>query len=282
MRMTNLEQNATDSGRYVRANGLDIYYEEQGEGEPLILIHGGTQTGSAWKPYLAAFAERYRVIMPDSRGHGRTSNPSGKMSFRLLADDMAGLVQALDLERPLIFGYSDGGQAALEIGMRYPDLPRALVIGGAYPELTEGSRRWVESILGDEQSPEVDIEKFERENPEFAAGLKEDHGPEAWKALLKNIKPMWNATLNYTDKDWARVTAPTLVVDGDRDGFVSVEDGVEMYRRLPNAEFMVVPGANHIHFMFSPTKIAAMQPLILDFLSRHSASAKQNTASDAA
>src|SRR6478609_2659416 len=166
-------------GRHVQANGVDIYYQEhsQSQGRPLILIHGGVLTGQSWQPYLTAFAEHYRVITPDTRGHGRTNNPTGSMSFRLLADDVAALAQALDLHKPLIYGYSDGGQVALELGMRYPELPKALVVGGAHLELTEGSRQWVRSVLGDAESPEVDSEKLEGDDPGFAAMLKRDHGP---------------------------------------------------------------------------------------------------------
>ena len=269
--MTMSQQTTTPQGHYVQANGLHIYYEEQGQGPPLLLIHGGILTADSWQPYRAAFAEHFRVIMPDSRGHGRTANPGGDLSFALLAENVVALIQALGLEKPLIFGYSDGGQVALEIGMRYPDLPQALVVGGAYVELTEGSREWVRSILGDAASPEVDIERFERENPRFAAGLAEDHGPAGWQPLLRQIKPMWNAALNYTAADFARVTAPTLVLVGDRDGFVPVEDGVKMYRLLPHAEFAAIPGADHTDFIFAPAKIALFQPLILDFLLRHSA-----------
>lgn len=268
--MTAPERTGTQTGRYVQANGLDIYYEEQGEGQPLLLIHGGALTGESWQPYLGAFAERFRVITPDSRGHGRTNNPTGGLSFRLLADDLVALAQALDLHKPLVYGYSDGGQVALEIGMRYPDLPGAIVVGGAHLELSEGSREWVRSILGDERSPDVDLEKFERENPGFAAMLQQVHGAEGWKRLLRQIKPMWSAPLNYTADDFARVTAPTLVLLGDRDGFVPVEDGVAMYRLLPNAELAVVPAAEHTDFIFSLAKVALLQPLVLDFLLRHS------------
>ncbi len=278
--MTTLEHTETQHGQYIQANGLDIYYEEHGQGKPLLLIHGGILTGDSWQPYLAAFAKQYRVITPDSRGHGRTANPTGRMSFELLADDTAALMQALDLQKPLICGYSDGGQVALEIGMRYPDLPQALVVGGAHLELSEGSRKWVQSILGDERSPDVDIEQFERDNPDFAAGLRQDHGPDNWKTLLKQIKPMWNAQLNYTPDDFARVVAPTLVLVGDRDEFVPVEDAVGMYRLLPNAEFAVVPGADHTDFIFSPAKVTPLQPLILDFLLRHSDSVGQPAPSE--
>ncbi len=107
--MTAPEHTETQHGHFIHANGLDIYYHEHGQGQPLLLIHGGTLSGESWQPYRTAFAEHYRVIAPDSRGHGRTANPTGTLSFGLLADDMVALVQALDLHKPLICGYSDGG-----------------------------------------------------------------------------------------------------------------------------------------------------------------------------
>jgi pimeloyl-ACP methyl ester carboxylesterase len=278
--MTTQDHTETQRGQYIQANGLNIYYEEYGQGKPLLLIHGGALTADSWQPYLAAFAKHYRVITPDTRGHGRTANPTGSISFRLLADDVAALVHALDLQKPLIYGYSDGGQVALEIGMRYPDLLQALVVGGAHLELTEGSRKWVRSILGDAQSRDVDFDRFERDNPGFAAMLQRDHGPDGWKTLLKEIKPMWNAQLNYTPDDFAGVVAPTLVLLGDRDGFVPVEDAVEMYRLLPDAELATIPGADHTDLIFSSPKVAVAQPLILDFLVRHSESVDRTAPSE--
>lgn len=268
--MTASERTETRQGHYIQANGLNIYYEEYGQGKPLLLIHGGILTGDSWQPYLPAFAEHYRVITPDSRGHGRTANPTGSMSFRLLADDVVALMQALDLQKPLIYGYSDGGQVALEIGMHQPDLPQAIVVGGAHLELSEGSHKWVQSILGDEHSPEVDFDLFQRDNPDFAAMLRRLHGEGNWKTLLKQVKPMWNARLNYTPGDFARMIAPTLVLVGDRDEFVPVEDSVEMYRLLPDAELAVGPRYDHTDFIFSSAKVARIQPIILDFLLRHS------------
>ena len=260
----------TQTGHYVQANGLNIYYEEHGHGKPLVLIHGGALSGASWRPYIAAFAEHYWVITPDSRGHGRTANPSGVMTFGLMADDVAALIQELGLQKPLICGYSDGGQVTIEIGMRYPNLAQALIIGGAYVELTEASRIWVRSILGDEQSPEVDFEEFERNDPGWVAMLQRIHGQDNWKTLMKQIKPLWNATLNYTPADFARIVAPTLVLLADRDGFVPVEEAVTMYRLLPNAELAVLPNAEHIDFIISRAKAALLQPLMLDFLERHS------------
>lgn len=279
--MEQTETPQTERSGYAQANGLHIYYEEYGPSRamPLILIHGGALTGGSWQPYLPAFSRHLRVITLDTRGHGRTANPTGEMTFGLLADDVAAFVRALGLRKPLIYGYSDGGQVVLEIGMRYPGLPRAIVVGGTHLELTEGSRKWVRSILGDAGSPDVDFEQFERENPDFATMLKEDHGPEGWKALLKQIKPMWNASLNYSPDDFARVVAPTLVLVGDRDGFVPVEDAVAMYRLLPVAELTVIPASDHTDLIFSPEKVALAQSHILDFLLRHSGKAEQSVLS---
>ena len=120
--MAQASRSATQHGQYARANGLKMYYEERGSGPPLILLHGGTATSSMWEPQIPFFIQHFRVITPDSRGHGKTNNPTGEFSYRLMADDVVGFIQGLGLTKPLICGYSDGGQIVLEIGMRYPGL----------------------------------------------------------------------------------------------------------------------------------------------------------------
>ena len=107
---------------YIEANGLRVYYEAHGEGEPLLLVHGGIATSRSWAAHLPAFTEHFRVFAPDSRGHGRTDNPAGELDYRVMADDLAALIAALGLQWPLVLGYSDGGQVALELGIRYPGL----------------------------------------------------------------------------------------------------------------------------------------------------------------
>ena len=122
---------------FVKANGLTMYYQEIGTGDPLILLHGGTATSDSWQGHLPLFVEHFRVIMPDWRGHGKTDNPTGEFSYRMLADDIAAFILALGLTKPLVCGYSDGGQITLDLGMRYPDIAGALGIGGAGYKLTE-------------------------------------------------------------------------------------------------------------------------------------------------
>lgn len=120
-----------DKDKFVEANGIKIHYVEEGEGPPLLLIHGGGLTAKSWQG-LAKEASRYfRVIMPDSRGHGLTNNPQGTFSYDLMAEDMAAFVKALKLEKPLVMGYSDGGMVVLKLTSRDPDLARAAIVGGA-------------------------------------------------------------------------------------------------------------------------------------------------------
>lgn len=156
--------------------------------------------------------------------------------------------------------------------MRHPDLARALIVGGAWFRFTGKYRAWLRDAVGDEQSPHVDTARLARNHPEWAAWLERLYGPDGWKPLLAHLKRMWTTPLNYTPEDFARVVAPTLVLIGDRDELVSVEEAAEMVRLLPRAELAVVPGA--VHGAFFAEKVAPFQSFVLDFLQRHCGSSR--------
>src|SRR5450755_3847283 len=126
--------------RMVNANGIDFWYVEAGAGVPLLLLHGGTVSNGplwsghkfGWAAHLARFAQHFHVIALDTRGHGRTRNPSGTLSYRLYAEDLLAVIEALELDRPLVAGFSDGGTTATMLGMIAPDVPRALVDYAGY------------------------------------------------------------------------------------------------------------------------------------------------------
>jgi pimeloyl-ACP methyl ester carboxylesterase len=259
----------TPAGAYIEANGLRAYYEAYGEGEPLLLIHGGTATCRSWASHLPAFTEHFRVFAPDSRGHGRTDNPTGELGYRMMADDVAALVGALGLQRPLVLGYSDGGQIALELGMRYPGLARALVLGGTQFRFSEAYLEDARSLLGIAKGEEVDPEKLEREQPDWVAYLREAHGhvygQGYWKTYVKQIASLWLTPLHYTSEDLGAVTDPVLLLVGDRDG-ACTEESVELFGLLPVAELAVAPGSDH---GFIEAKADLFDALALDFLVRH-------------
>jgi pimeloyl-ACP methyl ester carboxylesterase len=259
----------TPRGKYVEANALRVYYEACGEGEPLLLIHGGTATGRSWASHLPAFAGHFRVYTPDSRGHGRTDNPAGELGYRAMADDVAALIAALDLRRPLVLGYSDGGQIALELGMRYPGLARALVLGGTQFRFSEAYLEDARALLGIADGEEADLERLEREQPEFVAYLREAHGhvygPEYWTTYVRQLAALWLTPLHYAPEDLAAITDPVLLLVGDRDG-VATEESIELFRLLPDAELAVAPGSDH---GFIEAKAGLFDALALDFLVRH-------------
>jgi pimeloyl-ACP methyl ester carboxylesterase len=261
-------------GRYILVNGLDMYYEDYGTGRPLILLHGGTSTSQTWQPFLPIFIPHFRVITPDSRAHGRTNNPAGELSYRQMADDVAALIHALNLTRPLVFGYSDGGQIALELGMHYPSLAGALVIGAAWYKFSPTYLNTMKAV-GFEGPGQVNIERIQRESPEWVEEMKHDHvnadDPDYWKTLLKQISVMWWTALDYTSQDFQKITEPSLILLGDRDGIVELQQAVDMYQLIPNAELFIIPNATH----FTAASELTIS-VVLDFLLRHSSLAEHS------
>jgi pimeloyl-ACP methyl ester carboxylesterase len=265
--MTKVKKMVKQQGRYVQANGLKIYYEEYGNGKPLLLFHGGTQTSASWDEFIPALTQHFRVITPDSRGHGHTNNPEGQFSYRLMAADMAAFIKALGLEKPLVLGYSDGGQIALEIGLGYPGLTTALATGGIYYQLTGPIVKFIRT-LGFEGPGMLNLEQMAKEDPEFMISLKADHvsspDPGYWRTLLEQLSRMWWTPLDYTREDFQKITEPFLILAGDRDRFCPVEQAVDMYKLIPKAELAVFPNTTH------STALSEMTlPIIIDFLVRH-------------
>jgi pimeloyl-ACP methyl ester carboxylesterase len=156
--MTTTVDSSSASGHVVEVNGVALYCEEYGTGEPLVLIHGGLGSSAMWQPLVVHLFDDFRVITLDSRAHGRSTNPAGQLSYPLLADDIAALIEAIELERPVVGGWSDGGQIALEFGVRHPELAGGLIVGAAYPEFRTTGLREVhkqEFAVGEDGEPDI-------------------------------------------------------------------------------------------------------------------------------
>jgi pimeloyl-ACP methyl ester carboxylesterase len=254
------------TGRYIPVNGMDLYYEDYAAGQPLILLHGGTSTCKTWQPFLPIFTPHFRVLTPDSRAHGRSNNPAGMLNYRLMADDLAAFIQALNLDKPLIFGYSDGGQVALELGMNYPTLAGALVIGAAWYKFSPTYLNTMQAV-GFDGPGEVNIEHILRQSPDWVEEMKRDHistgDPDYWQTLLKQISVMWWTALDYTADDFQKIVVPALILLGDRDGIVELQQAVDEYQLIPNAELCIIPNATH----FTAESELSMG-IVLDFLLR--------------
>jgi pimeloyl-ACP methyl ester carboxylesterase len=264
--MTGIAEQSAAAGRYVDAGGLNVWFTEQGEGPPLILVHGGLGTGEMWsKPAMADLARHYRVLMPDSRGHGRTANPAESLSYAQMADDVAAFAQALGLDRPLVLGYSDGAQIALELGLRHPGFARAMVIGGVVTAPSEAYLRMV-GELGFPRRGTADLGEVERAMGDWWPTLRAAHhharGDDAFRAYLAQMSELWYSVPPYTDAQLAAISAPSLVIVGDRD-HPSLDDSLRLYRLLPHGELAVVPGGDH-----GAGEKPVFWELVKDFLSR--------------
>jgi pimeloyl-ACP methyl ester carboxylesterase len=162
-----------NSGSFVRANGIDIHFVQEGQGAPLVVLHGGmsrpTRSGPptpvSYAAHMQTLARQYRVIAPDTRGCGRTAHDAGTITYDQLADDVLALVEALDLGRPLIAGFSDGGVIATVAGIRGPGRFAGIVNDAGYDLFNPQAPSFamMRQILGGSPSAtEADPEAFAR------------------------------------------------------------------------------------------------------------------------
>jgi pimeloyl-ACP methyl ester carboxylesterase len=249
--------------KFVLANSINIHYQERGTGKPLIMLHGGTANLHSYDEQISLFAEHFRVIALDSRGHGRTNNTANHLSYALMADDVIAFAHALNLEKPAIFGYSDGGQIALDLGIRYPTFASALCLGGTLyrftPEYFDMLHSWGFTPTG------VDISKLDEGWQDYLKSSHEQYTDETQLATFMNhIAAMWFTPLTYTDDHLRGIQAPTLMWLGDREQGLPVEQAVTMYRLIPQGDLCVIPNATHGSF-FAPY---ALGPVV-EFFKRH-------------
>ena len=255
---------------YAEINDIRMYYEEQGQGQPLVLLHGGLGTieaRSGWGKLLTALAARYRAICVEHRGHGRTNNPAGRLSYALIADDLARFIERLGLAPAHVAGVSDGGIVGLALGMTRPDLVRSLVCVGANYCVDDQLR----AALG-----LFDAAALERDHPDYARAFAASHDPHHhvgyWRELVRQVRATAEAEPTWTKTDLRRIPVPTLLIAGETDFIVGLDQTLTMRREIPDAEMLILNHsgldgmADHL-VQFSRPDVTG--PVVLDFLDRH-------------
>jgi len=227
---------------YAPVNGLKMYYEihgaANGKAPPLVLLHGGGSTiDTSFGKVLHSFAKTRQVIAFEQQGHGHTADVDRPYSFERSADDAAALLRHLKIERADFFGYSNGGNIALQIAIRHPALARKLVVAsamfkrdGLYPEFWESMKHaTLESMPAELREAYLRVAPHPEQLPTF-------HD--------KSVKRM----LEFKDwraQDIHSIQAPTMVMIADGD-IVRPEHAVEMFRLLSHAQLAVLPGTDHM------------------------------------
>ena len=245
----------TRDGAYVEAGGLRTYYEVRGSGQPVVLLHGGMCTAETFDAQAEGLAARHRVYVPERRGHGRTPDVEGPITYENMAEDTIAFMEAAGLESAHLAGWSDGALVALIVALRRPDLVRKLVLIGQYVNL-DGAREEGKQLLDS-----FTAETFPPMFRQMYAAVSPD-GPEHFGVVFAKLLPLWRGDPGIALDALAEVTAPTLVLAGD-DDVLTIEHAAAVARALPDAQLAIVPGASHALPMEKPEVV---NRLLLDFL----------------
>lgn len=224
----------------IEINGFAMHYEVRGEGRPLLLLHGGLGTGADWRHVFPADPDGWRVIVPDLRGHGRSTNPSGAFTFRQSGRDVVALLDHLGLDQVKAIGLSLGAKTLLHAATASPERMDAMVLVSATPRFPPSLR---------DQAAEFTGEAFARLPAEALAALRAQHvhGDDQIRALYEMVRSFAAShdDMAFTPARLSTVSARTLIVHGDRDPLYPVELAVELYRGIPRSALWVVPNAGH-------------------------------------
>jgi len=245
-------------GHLAAINGFELYYEVHGDGPPLVMLHPFATSGAIWMPLVPEFAKSYRVILPDLRGHGRSTNPSGRFSHRQAALDIYALLDQLGVKNFKAIGASTGAMTLLHMATQQPARIEAMVLVGGTDQIGSEAR----ALLRD-----PDCEKL---TPEEWKTMREfhKHGDEQILALQRIFcasKDVYD-DVNFTPPYLSTISARTLIVHGDHDKFFPVRFPVEMYGAIPHAYLWIIPNGGHLP-AFSPRHRGDFQRTALEFLS---------------
>ncbi len=219
-------------------NGIEMYYEIDGAGDPLLLLHGG---GGCHEDWIHAgrdqFVSEFTLIMPDARGHGRSTNPQRKITHRQCASDVLALLDHLGVERCRAIGVSFGANTLLHMATLQPDRIEAMVLVSATMYFPEQAREVMRRVVIENQSPK----EWETMRKRHKLGDNQIIALWEWQRDMKDSFD----DMNFTAASLSTITASTLIVYGDRDFLYPVEMGVEMYRAIPRSALWVVPNGGH-------------------------------------
>lgn len=253
-------------GSYAEVNGLKMYYEIHGSGQPLVLLHGAFMTINAMQPLLSELATTRQVIGVELQGHGHTGDIDRPLRYETLADDVFALLQHLKIESADVLGYSLGGGVALQVAIRHPEVVRKLVVvsasynsAGSYPEVLAGIAQITPELFAGTPWRE----EYDRIAPK----------PEDFATLVAKVKESGGLPQDWSPETIQAIQSPTFVIIGDADG-TRPEHAVDMFRLLgggvigdfaglPKARLAILPGTTHVGML---QRASWLVPMLTEFL----------------
>jgi len=221
-------------------NGIKIWYASFGRGEPVLLIHGGLANSNYWGHQVRALLKHYRVVVMDSRGHGRSSRNEQPYGYDLMASDVLALMDHLGIKKAAIVGWSDGAIIGLDIAMHHPERVSRLFAFAANSD---------PSGVADIAKSDVFNAYIERAGEEYK---RLSPTPTEYKSFVEQITKMWETQPNWTEADLAAIKVPTWIVDADHEEAIKRENTEFMAAHIPGAGLLIQPNVSHFSFMQDP------------------------------
>ncbi len=230
---------------YAPVNGIRIWYAEFGAGAPVILLHGGLANSNYWGKLVPALAQRYRVIVMDSRGHGRSSRDQKPYGYDLMASDVLALMDYLKIDKAALIGWSDGAIIGLDIAMHHPQRLTKLFAFAANSD---------PSAVKDVEHDPVFSAFIARARTEYE---KLSPTPNEYDAFLKQITKMWDSQPHWSAADLAAIKVPTWIVDADHDEAIKRDNTLFMADSIPGSGLLIQPDVSHFSFLQDPQQFNA-------------------------
>jgi pimeloyl-ACP methyl ester carboxylesterase len=239
-----------EEGR-VELPGASLHYSTYGDGAPLLLLHGGAGNGEHWAFQVPALARRFRVIVLDARGHGRSTRDDRPFGYHRMAEDLVAVMDALRIAQAAVVGWSDGGIVGLDVAVHHPERVTALVAFGANFDRA-GFRKG---------GPTATFAAYMRRCEEDYRRLSPT--PDGFPPFLAALRVMWRSEPSYAPAQLARIRARTLVLDGEHDEILRQDHARALARHIPGASVLFIPAASHFAHWQRPE---AFNEAVLEFL----------------
>jgi pimeloyl-ACP methyl ester carboxylesterase len=244
---------AVESG-YAPVNGIEMYYATYGAGDPILLIHGGLGHADIWANQVIALSKDHRVIVADSRGHGRSSRNADPYGYDLMASDYLALLDYLKIDKVALVGWSDGGIIGIAIALSHPERLTKL--------FAQAANVTVDGVIPTVMEAPAFAAYVERSGVDYQRLSKT---PGEYDAFVEQISHMWASEPAWTKDQLATITTPTAIVLGDHDEAIFREHTEYMASAIPGAELVILKDASHFAMLQDPD---GYTQAILDFLAK--------------
>jgi pimeloyl-ACP methyl ester carboxylesterase len=260
-------QDASGAGNYASVNGLEMYYEIHGEGEPLVVLHGAYMSIVTMGEIVPRLAETRQVIAVELQGHGRTADIDRPFSYEQMADDVAALLPQIGIDKADFFGFSMGGITSMQIAIRHPEIVDRLILTSA-PYNGNGFHPGYFDMAAELTPEDFAGTPYEQDYMTLAPD------PEHWTTLVEKMLEFTSVSHEIAPESMQTLTAPTLIIIGDSDS-TTPEHAVELFRLRgggvngdltglpPTAQLAILPATTHLTML---TRVDWLQSMIVEFL----------------